>query len=60
MADFLLWVKRHLPMIISYILIGAQYLQYFFTILFVKKDNNLLKAILRNEVKGNVRKIKRY
>lgn len=58
MADFLLWVKEHLPMIISYILIGAQYLQYFFTILFVKKDNNLLKAILRNEVKGMSVKLK--
>lgn len=58
MADFLLWIEAHLPMIISYILIGAQYLQYFFTVLFVKKDNNLLKAILRNEVKGMSIKLK--
>ena len=58
MADFLLWVEKHLPMIISYILIGAQYLQYLFTVLFVKKDNNLLKAILKNEVKGMSTKLK--
>lgn len=58
MADFLLWIEEHLPMIISYILIGAQYLQYLFTVLFVKKDNNLLKVILRNEVKGMSTKLK--
>lgn len=50
--DIIVWVQKELPLIISYGLIALQYIQYFFAMGFVKKDNGLLRNILKNEVKG--------